>query len=144
MILTQNSQLFSQSRLPELGTITEKNVNGKRHYITPSGAVYPSVTTVLSMQDKSYLKEWRDRVGEEEADRITQEACRRGEKFHAVVEQFLNNDNEIFMDYLVKSHFIQVKSTLQELIEVVHALEIPLFSDVIKVAGRCEERRLPA
>ena len=48
----------------------------KRHYQTPTGEKYPSVTTVISaMSDKSALIAWRKRVGEEEANRVSGRYC---------------------------------------------------------------------
>ena len=39
---------------------------GGRVYQTPSGKVYPSVTSVLGLLGKAEILEWRKRVGEEE------------------------------------------------------------------------------
>ena len=44
-----------------------KNIDGKRHYVTPNGN-YPSVTTVTSLAIKDGIKAWRERVGEKEAN----------------------------------------------------------------------------
>ena len=36
-----------------------KNIDGKRHYVTPNGN-YPSVTTVTSLAIKDGIKAWRE------------------------------------------------------------------------------------
>ena len=36
-----------------------KIIDGKRFYVTPDGSAYPSITTILSLQDKPGLKKWR-------------------------------------------------------------------------------------
>lgn len=60
-----------------------------RHYWTPDG-VMPSVTAVLgATKDMTGLEAWRKRVGDEEADRIRNEACARGEWLHGCVERYL-------------------------------------------------------
>ena len=42
-----------------------------RSYLTPDGEALPSVTTILSRtKDKTFLKEWRARVGEEKAEKM--------------------------------------------------------------------------
>ena len=52
----------------------------------------PSVTTILdSTKDKSSLKDWEERVGKEEADRIRNEAATVGTHMHNVIERLLLN-----------------------------------------------------
>jgi genome maintenance exonuclease 1 len=54
----------------------------------------PSVTTILSAtqsdEKKKSLDAWRERVGYQEAARITAQASRRGTEMHYVLEQYLN------------------------------------------------------
>lgn len=53
----------------------------------------PSVTTILSAtqppEKKQSLDKWRERVGYDEAARITAQAARRGTEMHYVLEQYL-------------------------------------------------------
>ena len=58
----------------DLETVT---VNGKRFYKTPEGLLYPSVTTITSQHGKDKILEWRKRVGEEEASRVSARASGR-------------------------------------------------------------------
>ena len=55
-----------------------------RLYETPTGQRYPSVTTVLSAYNKKAIFEWRQRVGEEQANRISRKASGRGTKLHTI------------------------------------------------------------
>jgi hypothetical protein len=64
---------------------------GGRVYHTPNGHKVPSVTTILSTLPKDGLIEWRERVGDEEADRITDEACRIGTTMHDRLEGYVSN-----------------------------------------------------
>ena len=73
----------------ELETST---VDGKRCYVTPTGEKYPSVTTILSDYKKDSIIEWRKRVGEKEANKISTQASRRGTKVHKLCEDYLNNE----------------------------------------------------
>ena len=66
----------------------------------PTGRVYsldgsppvPSVTTILSStKDKVHLEEWSRRIGEEETERIKNEAALVGTHMHNVVERLLLN-----------------------------------------------------
>ena len=72
-----------------LKQINDKQLK-KRVYLTPAGEKLPSVTTVLdSTKDKTHLFEWRKRIGEEEANRITREAAGIGTAMHNNLERFL-------------------------------------------------------
>ena len=50
--------------------VETKQINGKRHYVTPKGN-YPSITTVLSILSRDGIKAWRERVGEAEANKVS-------------------------------------------------------------------------
>lgn len=72
-----------------------QEVDGKRHYKTPEG-VLPSITTILhdtrSEHQKNKLKEWRNRVGDEEADRISEESTGLGSIMHENLEQWIKGE----------------------------------------------------
>ena len=65
--------------------------DGKRYYTLEDGTRLPSVTTVLGAQKKAAIFEWRKRVGEEEANRISKQATSRGTNVHTICENYLNN-----------------------------------------------------
>ena len=63
-------------------------VTRKRVYLTPDGLKTPSVTTILSAtKDMTHLNEWKKRVGEAEANRITK---LRGNKLLAISDFVFN------------------------------------------------------
>ena len=65
-------------------------VTGKRVYACPDGTFLPSVTTILSeTKDMTALKEWRNRIGDKEADRQVGEASRVGSLMHESIEQYI-------------------------------------------------------
>ena len=51
--------------------LSRQNIAGERHYVNEQGNTYPSITTILSIRGKEAIYEWRKRVGNEEANRIT-------------------------------------------------------------------------
>ena len=119
----------------ELETST---VDGKRCYVTPTGEKYPSVTTILSDYKKDSIVEWRKRVGEKEANKISTQASRRGTKVHKLCEDYLNNElstKEYTPDNV--EMFQSIQPTLDE-IELVYAQERTLFSHHLKTAGRVD------
>ena len=71
------------------GDVKRKKVNGKRHY-EGEGKLLPSVTTIISAtkteKDKEGLRAWRDRVGEETAEAIKNQAASVGTAMHKFLE----------------------------------------------------------
>ena len=113
-----------------------------RTYTTPKGNKYPSITTVLSQYSKQGIMEWRERVGEKEANRISGQAARRGEALHLMCEKYLKNELDAFqmqkMMPHVKQLFIQMRPMLNDNVNKVVCLEQPLYSDNLKIAGRVD------
>ena len=124
--------------VPEL---TTKTINRKRFYQTPSGKLYPSITTVLQKQKMQGLMEWRARVGDDVANYIARTAANRGTKVHHMCEDFLNNnfDEEThkknFLPYML---FGQIKPILVQKVNNIFAQECGLYTDKYKVAGRVD------
>lgn len=64
-----------------------------RAYVLPNGEHVPSVTTILDRtKDKKALKEWTERVGQDEADRQKNEASFVGTQMHRALEHILNGE----------------------------------------------------
>jgi genome maintenance exonuclease 1 len=123
----------------ELEAITEES---GRVYTTPQGKKYPSITTVLSELSKKGILQWRERIGEKEANRISGQASRRGEALHLACEQYLKNElNSFQLQKLlphIKELFLQLRPVLDKNITKVICLEQPLYSDTLQVAGRVD------
>ena len=69
-----------------------ENVNGKRHYVFDKEKL-PSVTTILDItqpaEKRESLAKWRERVGEDSAARIMNEAATRGTAMHKILEKYV-------------------------------------------------------
>ncbi len=117
-----------------------ETVNGKRFYKTPEGLLYPSVTTITSQHGKDKILEWRKRVGEEEANRISTKASSRGTRVHKICENYLNNEDDYARKTMPDSivMFKSLQPLLDEHVNNIHALEVPLYSHHLKVAGRVD------
>ena len=62
-----------------------------RLYLTPDGEALPSVTTILSKtKDKTFLKQWRAKVGEKKAEEIIKSAGQIGTALHLYIEHYVN------------------------------------------------------
>jgi len=123
----------------ELESVTTES---GRTYKTPTGNVYPSITTVLSSYNKQAIYEWRQRVGEEEANRISRKASGRGTKLHNTVEKYLLNEMSPLQMHSVmpdtKELFLKLKPFLDTHVNNIYGIEQPLFSDELRLAGRCD------
>ena len=69
----------------------KKQEGPSRSYLTPDGEALPSVTTILSRtKDKTFLKEWRARVGEAKAEKIISDSSQIGTALHLYIEHYVN------------------------------------------------------
>lgn len=66
-----------------------------RKYVLPDGSSVPSVTTILdATTDKSFLTEWRESIGDEEADKIVYASSKMGTNLHNNLENHLLHNSE--------------------------------------------------
>lgn len=72
------------------------SVNRKRHYEI-EGHCYPGITTILSAtkpyEEKKRLWEWQDRIGKDEARKITTTSARSGTRIHKVLKAHLKQED---------------------------------------------------
>jgi len=117
--------------------LKSREVDGTRFYTTPSGDSFPSITSVTSHKNKEFFAEWRERVGEEEANKICKLATTRGTKFHEVCQDYLENNLKESYDEQSMIMFDAAKPYLDK-IGLVHAIERSMFSEVLGIAGRVD------
>lgn len=110
-----------------------------RLYETPTGQKYPSVTTVLGkMSDKTALNEWRKRVGDKEANRVSARASSRGTSIHNMCEKYiLGEEIDTSMPHNMMI-FRQIKMILDDKVDNIRATECTLFSHHLQIAGTCD------
>jgi hypothetical protein len=125
--------------MPELKQLDVDESTGKRFYITPNGVKLPSVTTVLGHFKKKSLIEWRNRIGNEEADKVMFRASNRGTRFHNMMEGYLRNEDDFLNGVMpdMRQAFNDMKETL-DLIDNIRYIESPLYSEKLGVAGRTD------
>jgi hypothetical protein len=126
---------YTPIEFDDLQTVT---LDGKRFYLTPDGNRYPSVTTVTGLYGKQAILEWRQRVGEAEANRISTQASSRGTRMHTLCEKYLLGEDfgKVMPDALAM--FNKIKPILDENITDIYGIETPLYSDHLRVAGRVD------
>jgi genome maintenance exonuclease 1 len=121
-----------------LPKLERETIDGIRYYKIPNNdelLKLVSITSVTSHKSRQFFAEWRKKVGEEEADRITKDATSRGTDMHTLTEFYLKNENSP-SDLLPLSEFL-FKIAIPKLdnIDNIHALESSMYSKVLGVAG---------
>ena len=107
-----------------------------RHYLDSDNKPVPSVTTVLSGTSKSKdgIAQWRNRVGDEEADRVIKQSTDIGTAVHEAIEKFLNkeswNDFDDTSDQIMAKNISHkfIKDALDGITEI-WGLEVGLILD---------------
>ena len=117
----------------ELPKLKRQNIDGARYY-TVNGRPMVSITSVTSHWNKQIFVDWRKRIGEAEANRITKRATSRGTATHELIENHLLNKEVEFDKPSPKMLFLQAKETLKN-INNIYALEESLYSEELGVAG---------
>jgi hypothetical protein len=126
---------------PVLVNLKREEHNGKRYYVSPNGVKLPSVTTFLSHFKGDSIQKWRKKVGEEEANKISGRASRRGTKFHSIMESYIGNQENFLKDPDImpdmRQAFNQFVPILDRL-DNVHYLETMLYSETLGLAGQVD------
>ena len=120
-----------------LPKLSRETVDGVRYYSVPDEdelLKLVSITSVTSHFNKEIFVNWRKKVGNEEADRITKAATGRGTDMHTLTEHYLKNENlpEVrpisdFLFKIAKGHLNKIDN--------IHALEGSLYSKELGIAG---------
>jgi len=125
---------------PELSFgLQAEYINGGRIYTTTEGKKYSSITTVLGELSKAGIQKWRKSIGEEQANKITGKASRRGTRLHSICESYIKNEDGFLTEEL--PHITELFKTIEpflERIDNVHGVELGLYSDHFGVAGRTD------
>ena len=121
-----------------LPKLTRETIDGVRYYSVPDEEELlklVSITSVTSHFNKDIFVNWRKRVGNEEADRITKAATTRGTGMHTLTEHYLSND-EVLPEVPPMSDFL-FKISKGELnkIDNIYSLEGALYSKQLGIAG---------
>lgn len=124
----------------ELPKITRETTESGRKYFTPEGNAYPSITTVLSILNKQKILEWRKRVGEETANKISSQASTRGTAVHKLCEDYIDNIPDYTKKHMPSNvmTFNTIKPILDKNLNNVWFQEAFLYSDKLKCAGQVD------
>mgnify|MGYP001386985364 CR=1 FL=1 len=121
-----------------LPKLSRETIDGVRYYSVPDEdelLKLVSITSVTSHFNKEIFVNWRKKVGNETADKITKAATTRGTNMHTLTEHYLKND-EVLPEVPPISEFL-FKIAKGELNKInnIHSLEGSLYSKELGIAG---------
>ena len=120
-----------------LAPLEREHIDGVRYYKIPDLEEFVklvSITSITSHFNKEIFINWRKKVGNETADKITKAATRRGTDMHTLTEYYLKNDNLPDVPPISEFLFKIAKSEINK-INNIYALEGPLYSKELGIAG---------
>ena len=121
----------------ELPSLERTTIDGVRYYSVPENDSLlrlVSITSITSYINRQIFINWRKKIGEEAADKITKAATSRGTDMHTLVEKYLHNAELPQVQPLSEFLFKIAKTDLNK-IDNIHALEKSMYSKVLGIAG---------
>lgn len=128
------NKTFQHVDCPLWEELESETTSEGRHYKTPDGKTYPSVTTVTGWKMNQFFAEWRQKNPDE-----SRRVLRRGNQLHGTIEKYLNNE-DLYLegtDSDIPQLFHQMSEELGR-IDNISGLEQPLWSHTLKLAGRVD------
>ena len=121
-----------------LPKLTRETIDGVRYYSVPDEDELlrlVSITSVTSHFNKDIFVNWRKKVGNEEADRITKAATTRGTDMHTLTEHYLKNDQVLPEVPPISDFLFKISKGELNKIDNIHSLEGALYSKQLGIAG---------
>ena len=120
-----------------LPSLEREHIDGVRYYSIPNEdelVKLVSITSVTSHFNKEIFVNWRKKIGDEKANRITKAATVRGTDMHTLTENYLDN-KELPKVPPISEFLFKIAKPKLNLIDNIYALEGPLYSKQLGIAG---------
>jgi hypothetical protein len=119
-----------------------KNKGDFKKYVI-NNVEYPRVSDIISVIERKEIREWKERVGKEEAEKIAKETSEYGTMVHDVT--MWNDMNKMKkVEKMIKEkewlipHWIAWFDWVNEYVEKIHHVELVVWSEKLKCAGRID------
>ena len=122
----------------DLQPLEREHVDGVRYYKVPDEEELikmVSITSVTSHFNKEIFINWRKKVGNETADKITKAATTRGTDMHTLTEHYLKNDEKLPKVPPISDFLFKIAKGELNKIDNIHTLEGALYSRQLGIAG---------
>jgi genome maintenance exonuclease 1 len=122
----------------ELPKLERETIDGVRYYKVSDGDQLKklvSITSITSHINRQIFIDWRKKIGEDEANKITRAATSRGTDLHTLVENYLQNTSELPKVQPISTHLFRIAKTDLDNIDNIHALEESMYSLELGIAG---------
>ena len=121
----------------DLPKLSRETIDGVRYYSIPDVEELiklVSITSITSHFNREIFINWRKKVGDVQADKITKAATKRGTDMHTLTEYYLKNDDLPEVPPISEFLFKIAKGELNK-INNIYALEGALYSKQLGIAG---------
>lgn len=121
-----------------LPKLERETIDGVRYYKVPDNDELirlVSITSVTSHFNRQIFLDWRKKIGESEADKITKAATSRGTDMHSLVENYLYNIPELPKVQPLSDFLFKIAKPELDNIDNIHALEGAMYSKILGIAG---------
>jgi len=122
-------------KLPKL---ERETIDGVRYYKVSDGDQLKklvSITSVTSHINRQIFIDWRNKIGEQEANKITKAATSRGTDLHTLVENYLQNILDFPKVQPISTHLFRIAKSNLDNIDNIYALEKSMYSFELGIAG---------
>lgn len=123
----------------ELPKLEREHIGEKRLYFHRKNKdkKYISITTITSFFNRQIFIDWRKKIGNEEAEKITKAATTRGTDLHTLNECYLQNLPPPEVPEISQKLFKINKPALDK-IGKIYGIELGMYSDYLGIAGTCD------
>ena len=121
----------------DLPKLSRETIDGVRYYSVPDEdelLKLVSITSVTSHFNKEIFVNWRKKVGNEKADKITKAATTRGTDMHTLTEYYLKNE-ELPKVPPISDFLFKISKGKLKKIDNIYSLEGALYSRELGIAG---------
>lgn len=122
----------------DLPRLERETIDGVRYYKVFSEDQLKklvSITSVTSFINQQIFVDWRNKIGEEKANKITKAATSRGTDLHSLVENYLHNASVLPEVQPISKYLFQIAKSEIDNINNIHALEESMYSLQLGIAG---------